>query len=197
MTRIVTVSGSPFPNSRTQLLAEWLGARVAVEGIEVRSISVPDLCPQELLSCKTDGPTLKAALSLIDQAHGVIFVTPVHKAAYSGALKAFIDVLPQHGLEGKVAFPVAVGGSMAHALAIDYGLWPVLASMNASHVISSVFVQDRLLERMDPRGLKVEADIAKRLEMAIREFTVSLHRHHSGHSTLPPRHPRRDGAYIS
>jgi pyruvate-ferredoxin/flavodoxin oxidoreductase len=46
---------------------------------------------------------------------------------------AFLDLLPQLGLTGKAVLPLAVGGSIAHVLAIDYGLRPVLCSMAAEH----------------------------------------------------------------
>jgi FMN reductase len=194
MTRILTVSGSPFPSSRTELLAEWLAARIAGEGFDVRTLYLRDLPPDDLLGFRTEEPALHAALRLVEKAHGVVLVTPVHKAAYSGLLKVFLDVLPQHGFDGKVIFPMAVGGSMAHALAIDYGLWPVLASMGSSHVISSVFVHDRLLERTEPGGLKVECEIEKRIEVGVREFSLSLRRHHHGpHGPLAGRHGKRDG----
>jgi FMN reductase len=60
-------------------------------------------------------------------ASGVIIVSPVYKAAYSGALKTLLDLLPQDILKDKPVFPLMVGGSGAHLLAIDYSLKPLLA----------------------------------------------------------------------
>jgi FMN reductase len=196
MTRIVTVSGSPFPGSRTQLLAEWVGARLAAEGFDVHALNVRDLSAEELLWCRIDAPTVKSALEQIDRAHGIILVTPVHKAAYSAPLKAFLDVMPQFGLTDKVVLPLAVGGSLAHALAIDYGLRPVLASMMPSHVVTGVFVMDKLLERVQPHGLKVSNDILPRLDAAISEFSLSLHRHHRPHPELPARNGKHENVAV-
>ncbi len=185
MTRILTVSGSPFPGSRTQLLAEWVGARLAADGFEVQPLNVTDISAEDLLWCRPNSPSVKAALELVEQAHGLIVVTPVHKAAYSAPLKAFLDVMPQFGLTDKVVLPLAVGGSLAHALIIDYGLRPVLASMMPSHVVTGVFVLDKFLERVQPNGLKVSNDIMPRLDASIIEFRQSLHRHHRAHFELP------------
>jgi FMN reductase len=167
------------------LLAEWVGAKLAGDGFQVTSLSVCELPAAELLGCRANVPSLQVAVSLVEQAQGVVLVTPVYKASYSGALKVFLDMLPQHALEGKVVFPMAVGGSLAHLLAIDYGLRPVLVSMNALHVVSGVFVLDQFLERTQQGCLKVGQEIAKRLETAIRAFTHSIIRH-NGHFPVAP-----------
>ena len=39
----------------------------------------------------------------------VVIATPVYKAAYSGILKAFLDLLPQDGLDGKLVLPTPAG----------------------------------------------------------------------------------------
>jgi FMN reductase len=194
MTRIVTVCGTPFPGSRTELLSNWIGTRLLSEGFDVSPLSVRDLPADELLWCRPDAPSLKLALEMVDNAHGIVLVTPVHKAAYSAPLKAFLDVMPQFGLTDKVVLPLAVGGSLAHALAIDYGLRPVLNSMMPSHVVTGVFILDKLLERVQPKGLKVNQEIMPRLDAAIKEFTLSLHRHHGAHNGLPARNGKHQAA---
>jgi FMN reductase len=55
-------------------------------------------------------------------------------------MKLFLDVLPQFGLAKKVVLPLATGGTLAHVLALDYGLRPVLQSMGARWVVPSFFV---------------------------------------------------------
>ena len=73
-------------------------------------------------------------------ADAVVVTTPVYKAAYSGLLKAFLDVLPQFALRDKVVLPLATGGTPAHVLAIDYALRPVLASLAPSAITPGWFV---------------------------------------------------------
>ena len=62
----------------------------------------------------------------------MVVSTPVYKAAYSGVLKVFLDLLPQFGLAGKVVLPLVTGGTASHVLAIDYALRPVLLALGAS-----------------------------------------------------------------
>jgi FMN reductase len=169
---------------------------MAADGFDVYDLNIRDLSADELLWCRCDAPSLKAALEAVDQSHGIVVVTPVHKAAYSAPLKAFLDVLPQFGLTDKVVLPLAVGGSLAHALAIDYGLRPVLASMMPSHVVTGVFVLDKLLERVQPNGLKVHNDIMPRLDASIQEFRQSLHRHHRAHPELPARNGKHEQVMV-
>src|SRR5918912_82296 len=47
------------------------------------------------------------------------------KAAYTGLLKAFLDLLPQYALGGKTVLPLVTGGTPAHVLTVDYALRPV------------------------------------------------------------------------
>lgn len=67
-------------------------------------------------------------------ADGVVIVIPLYKAAHSGQLKALLDLLSQCALEGVTVLPLSIGGSTAHALAIDYGLRPVFTSMGPAHI---------------------------------------------------------------
>jgi FMN reductase len=51
-------------------------------------------------------------------------------------------LLPQFALAGKTILPIATGGSLAHLLALDYALRPVLQSMGARHIVQSLFVPE-------------------------------------------------------
>src|SRR5882757_6978380 len=101
MSFVVTISASPLQASRTQLLAAQVGAAVAARGIAVETINVRDLPAEDLLWGRTDAPVIRRALDLIARASGVVVATPVYKAAYTGVLKTFLDLLPQFGLQGK------------------------------------------------------------------------------------------------
>ena len=45
-----------------------------------------------------------------------------------------------------MVLPLATGGSVAHALALDYALRPVLTSMEARHVVNGFLVLDQFIE---------------------------------------------------
>ena len=49
------------------------------------------------------------AIALVGEASVLVLGTPIYRAAYSGQLKAFFDLLPQQALTGKVAGLIATG----------------------------------------------------------------------------------------
>jgi FMN reductase len=178
MSRVVTVSGSPNAGSRTALVTEQVAATLTAQGFSVETINVRDLPAADLLGGRSDSAAVQRALRLVDEARGVVFATPVYKAAYSGVLKTFIDLLPQFGLAGKVVLPLATGGSLAHVLAIDYALRPVLVSLGAGLVVGGLFVLDRLIERAATgTSVVLDPEIGARLDAVIAEFAVCLRRH--------------------
>lgn len=180
MSLIVTLSGSPSHPSRSQLLGELVGQRLAADGFTVEGLNVRDLPAEDLLHGRARSTSLQSALALVERADALVVATPVYKAAYSGLLKAFLDLLPQFGLAGKVVLPLATGGTLAHVLAVDYALRPVLASLGAWQVVGGLFVLDKLLERTADGGLRVEAEIDKRLRTAVSDFASAVRRAQRG-----------------
>ena len=176
MALIVTISGSPSQTSRSSLLARHVGAKLVAEGFTVEGIEVRDLPAEDLLLARATAPAISAALGLIERADGVVIATPIYKAAYSGILKTFLDVMPQFGLAGKVVLPLATGGSMAHVLAIDYALRPVLTSLNPLQVVAGLFLWEKHLEKTAEGGLVIEAGMSKWLDEIVAEFVRSLRR---------------------
>lgn len=165
---ILTIAGSPSANSRSAKLLDWVEYRLAREGQRVERLVVRDLPAEELLLARTSHPAIRAALDQVDRATAVVIATPIYKAAYSGLLKSFLDLLPQYGLTGKTVLPLASGGSLAHALAIDYALRPVLASLGAQSIVPGVFVEDKLLQIDTEFGaVSVAHDIELKLAEAI------------------------------
>src|SRR5262249_62273695 len=111
----------------------------------------------------------------IERADAVVVAPPIYKAAYSGALKAFLDLLPQFALAGKVVLPLATGGTLAHVLALDYGLRPVLVALGAQHIVNGLFILDKTLT-VSEHGLVLDADVAPRLAAIVDDFAASIER---------------------
>lgn len=175
MSLIVTISGSPSAGSRTQALAARVRGALAASDFEVAEINVRDLPPDELIQGRAHGEPLRQALALVERAQGVVVLTPVYKASYTGVLKTFLDLLPQFGLAGKVVLPLVTGGTIAHVLSIDYALRPVLHALGAQHVVGGLFILDKLLEpRADGDGFAVNQEIAGRLDAVVADFVASL-----------------------
>lgn len=107
------------------------------------------------------------------QADGIVIGTPIYKAAYSGLLKLLLDLLPQDAFAGKTVLPIATGGSLAHVLAVDYALRPVLSSMGAVHVVPGWFVLDSDIVVSDG-GVSVSPDAAAALTRVVGQFSDAL-----------------------
>lgn len=175
MTSIVTIAGSPSLPSRSAALTQYVAAQLCARGFELSSINVRELPADELLAGRTTHPALAAALREVAAATAVVITTPIYKASYTGVLKAFLDVLPQFALAGKVVLPLATGGTLAHVLAIDYALRPVLAALGAQHIVNGLFLLDKTLTLGD-HGLTIEPDVEQRLAAIIDDFVGSVQR---------------------
>jgi len=143
MSLIVTVTGSPSAGSRTAQLTDNVAANLRARGFEVEGINVRDLPPADLLHANAESKPLAHAIGLVERARGVVIASPVYKASYTGILKAFLDLLPQFGLGGKIVLPLMTGGTTAHVLALDYALRPVLLTLGALHVVTGLFLLDK------------------------------------------------------
>ena len=117
---VLLIAGSPSERSRTAALLEAAGVRLENRGAQVERLKVRDLSPQALLLADFGHPSVIQAQRRVDEASVLVIATPVYKAAYSGILKVFLDVLPQTALKGKTVLPLATGGSPHHMLALDY-----------------------------------------------------------------------------
>lgn len=177
MTRIAVLSGSPVVDSRTWSLATLVGRCLDAQGLDVQLIDLRALPPADLLHGPGDAGPVRAALDVVARAHGVVVATPVHHAAYSGILKAFLDLLPRSGLAAKVALPLAVGGSPAHVLTLDYALRPVLVSLGAVHVTRGQFLLCTEIERAADGTPLLQWEAERRLEGVLREFALGLRLH--------------------
>ena len=176
MSKTLLIAGSPSGTSKTAKLAKLVGERLAASGIDASLLDVRTLPAEDLLLAKFDSPAIVAALAQVEAAHGIVIATPVYKAAYSGLLKTFLDVLPQFGLREKVVLPLATGGSIAHVLAIDYALRPVLSSLDPLHVVPGLFVLDKQLVVKEDGSLELDAELSSKLDATIKSFRVGLHR---------------------
>jgi FMN reductase len=174
MPRVLSLSGSPSPVSRTARLLRHLDARIAARGHEVIPLDVRELPPEALLGADLGHPELLRVAQLVASTDGIVVGTPVYKAAYSGLLKALLDVLPQYALGGKAVLPLATGGSTAHVLAVDYALRPVLAAMGAAHIGPGWFTRDTDIRTGADGGLLLLPDTERELGRVTDAFVDVL-----------------------
>jgi len=169
---VLLIAGSPSERSRTAALLEATGQRLETRGVQVQRLRVRDLNPQALLLADFGHPSVLAAQELVAQASVLVVATPVYKAAYSGILKVFLDLLPQTALKGKTVLPLATGGSPHHMLALDYALRPVLQSLGAKHILPGIYATDAQVIVTPEGSYQVAEDIGARLDEAVDTLLV-------------------------
>ena len=139
---VVTLGGSPSQRSRSGVLLDRAKSWLHQQGVEVVSYQVRDFPAEDLLHARFDSPHIIDLLQQIENADGLVIATPVYKASFSGALKTVLDLLPERALSHKVVLPIATGGSIAHMLAVDYALKPVLSALKAQEMLHGIFAED-------------------------------------------------------
>lgn len=175
---ILTISGSPSAPSRSARLLGHVRAQLERAGESADHLDLRALPADALLGAQTAHPAIAEALARVAAAGVVILATPVYQAAYSGLLKTFLDLLPQGGLRDKVVLPIATGGSLAHTLAIDYALRPVLSSLAARAILPGIFAADAQIGAADD-GFAVDPALQQRLDDSIERVhqAIALARH--------------------
>ena len=140
--KLVVVSAGLSVPSSTRLLADRLAA--AVDGrtpVDIQVVELRDLAV-EIAHNFTNGfagRSLAAVLDAVTEADGLIVVTPVFSASYSGLFKSFFDVLEKDALAGKPVLIAATGGSARHSLVLDHALRPLFAYLRAVVVPTGVY----------------------------------------------------------
>ena len=136
---VVVVSGGLAQPSSTRLLADRItaaterhlreaGVEPAVEVIELREHA------HELVNHLLTGypsPTLQAATDAVLAADGLIAVTPIFSASYSGLFKLFFDVIERGGFAGKPVLIAATGGTARHSLALEHAVRPLFTYLRS------------------------------------------------------------------
>jgi FMN reductase len=176
MSSTLIITGSPSGSSRTARLAAHIGSRLSTRGFDSSLLDLRSLPAEDLLHARTDAVAIAGALERVASARGVVIATPVYKAAYSGLLKTFLDLLPQFGLKEKVVLPLATGGTVAHVLAIDYALRPVLSSLDPLHVVPGLFLLDKQLVVQEDGNLSLDQDVSTKLDGVLDSFATALRR---------------------
>ncbi len=143
MTSVVVVSAGLSNPSSTRLLGERLAAATveALEEVEVTHVELRDLAHEltDHLLTGFPGPALSRAIEAVRRADGLIAVTPVFSASYSGLFKTFFDVLEPGLLDGKPVLVAATAGTPRHSLVLEHALRPLFSYLHAVVVPTGVF----------------------------------------------------------
>src|SRR5438445_4017591 len=159
--RLVVVSAGLSVPSSTRLLADRLAEatrrQLVQDGhdVEVQVVELRDLAVDIANNLVTGFPSrpLAQAVEAVTAADGLIAVTPVFSASYSGLFKSFFDVLDGDALTGKPVLAAATGGTARHSLVLDHALPPLFAYLRAVVVPTGVYAasEDWGAEGLDGR----------------------------------------------
>lgn len=195
---ILLISGSPAVPSSSSRLLHHIGDKLAAHGHRTTRLNVRDLPAQALLAADPTDAVVRAALAEVADADAVIVATPVYKAAYAGVLKAFLDLLPQNGLAGKIVLPVATGGSQSHLLALDYALRPVLHALEADQVLTSIYATSQQVQWSEQEGVLLAPEIAVRVAAGVATLDRALgYRSAAGQLANAAARSLQDHPYVS
>ena len=177
--RITLLSGSPSPASRTLRLLRHLGARFAADGLETTIVDVRELPAEDLLFARASSPAIANVLGAIESSGGIVVGTPIYKAAYSGVLKTFLDLLPPRAFAGKVVLPIVTGGTPTHALALDYALRPVLAALGDPLSVGGLFIFDKHIGEHSDGTAQLDPEVARQVETSMASFISAIRSNHA------------------
>jgi FMN reductase len=183
-TLAVVTAGLSVPSS-TRLLADRLAAAAAgalraegvdavVEVVELRE-HARDLADHLLTGFPSE--RLGDAIRAVEGADGVIAVTPVFSASYSGLFKTFVDVLDKDALAGAPVLVGATAGTERHSLVLEHAMRPLFSYLRAVVVPTAVFAassdwaggddaEAALGERVRRAGAELAALLASRAPRA-------------------------------
>ncbi|MFC8848614.1 MULTISPECIES: FMN reductase [unclassified Micromonospora] len=178
---LAVVSAGLSQPSSTRLLADQLAAatrdELAGRGVEVqlRPIELRDHAHDVVNHLLTGfpPPALRDALDTLAAADGVVAVTPIFNASYSGLFKSFFDVLDAATLVDRPVLIAATGGTARHSLALEHAVRPMFAYLKAVVVPTAVFAATE-----DWSGATAEGALRSRIVRAAGELADQVARRH-------------------
>jgi len=174
MSKIVLIGGSPSVSSRSSIVLDHVADHITDAGHEVDRIEVRDITSDALIHADFGHPDLVDAAKTLASADAVVIATPVYKASYSGVLKTFLDLQARDALRNKPILPIATGGTIAHLLAIDYALRPVLYALCADKVLAGRFIIDKDVSNIGPERGITDEDAVGALNRQVNELLATV-----------------------
>lgn len=174
-TKLVVVTAGLSVPSSTRLLADRLAAATGKQlgPVDLHVIELRDLAREiaDHLVTGFPGAALRTALDSVTGADGLIVVTPIFSASYSGLFKSFFDLVENTALIGKPVLIAATGGSARHSLALEHALRPLFAYLRATVVPTAVYAAS---EDWGSAGDASTGGLAARIDRAAGELAALM-----------------------
>ncbi len=142
------------------------GESVDVEVIEIRDL-IFDLATS-FTSAGISSPALNAAKERLANSDGLIAVTPIFTASYSGIFKMFFDVLAPKTIVGLPTIIAASAGTARHSLVLDHAIRPLFTYLRATVVPTGVFAAT------EDFGTEAGVDFERRVNRAAGELATLM-----------------------
>jgi FMN reductase len=176
--RITVISAGLGVPSSSRLLADQLAAsaerRLAAAGyaVEIEVVELRDLAVDIANNFVTGyaAPRLADVIAGVEASDGLIAVSPVFSASYSGLFKSFIDVLDPKALEGKAVLLGASAGTDRHQMVLDFAMRPLFTYLRTRIAATAVFAGPQDWGNNDDGG----SPLSVRVDRAAGEFVALL-----------------------
>lgn len=178
-TRTLTVvsAGLTQPSS-SRLLADRLSAattdaladRGLVADVEIVELRDHAHAITDNLLTGFPGGALRSVTERVAASDGLIAVTPIFNASYSGLFKEFFDVLEPGTLDGAPVLLGATGGTARHSLALEHAVRPMFAYLRAAPVPTAVYAASEDWAGADDR----DGGLAQRIARAGDELAAAV-----------------------
>ncbi|NUR69625.1 MAG: FMN reductase [Hamadaea sp.] len=181
---LAVVSAGLSQPSSTRLLADRLAAATRGElerlgvSVDTNFVEVRDHAHDIMNNLLTGFPSaaLRQAIDAVTNADGLIVVTPIFNASYSGLFKSFFDVLDDSALVGRPVLLAATGGSARHSLALEHAVRPMFSYLRALSVPTSVYAAPEDWAGA-PGDAQASGALADRIRRAAAELAELVERH--------------------
>jgi FMN reductase len=187
---LVVVSAGLSQPSSTRLLGDRLAAATSraladadlpasVEVVELREHAQP-LVNHLLTGFPSE--ELQAVIDRVVGADGLIAVTPVFSASYSGLFKVFFDVIERDALAAMPVLIGATGGTARHSLVLDHAMRPLFTYLGGAVTRTGVYAS---AEDWGASDAPTATGLAERIRRAGGELATAV-RHRDRGATADP-----------
>jgi FMN reductase len=176
---LVVVSAGLSQPSSTRLLADRLAVaterRLQQRGVaaERTTVELRDHGQELMNNLLTGFPAerLRAAIDAVVAADGLVAVTPIFNASYSGLFKLFFDVIERDGLASLPVVIGATGGTARHSLALEHAVRPMFAYLDAAVMPTAVYAA---AEDWGSGDMPADASLSERIDRAAGELAHAM-----------------------
>lgn len=149
--RLVVVTAGLGHPSTSRMLADRLANATAQavterkEKVEIEVVELRDHARAitNRMLAGSGSPELEAILGSLGRADGLVAVTPVFSASYSGLFKMFFDVVEPGALTGMPVLMGATAGTPRHSLVLEHALRPLFSYLGTMPVRTAVFASSQ------------------------------------------------------